>query len=124
VTFQDEQTMFSFFGQAGAIHHGSFSTHRPGGIEVIQVSVFRAAPITADTYLGTQVVAGSPAGALLDYVAPSGVVYRSDADQTVRIVVQEISSTAVRGTFEGTVRSASMDEIDITAGEFRVPRDN
>ena len=81
-------------------------------------------PITTKTY-GTYQVVGSgwTVGQILYSIG--GIQYSNeDVPNDIRVTITEISSTAVKGTFSGTVKANGKPSIPITNGEFNVKRVN
>jgi hypothetical protein len=81
-------------------------------------------PITTRTYGTFQVVGtGWTVGQILYSIG--GTQYSNeDSPNDIRVTITEISSTAVKGTFAGTVKANGKPSISITGGEFNVKRVN
>ena len=96
---------------AGSVGEGSMS-----------VSVFDPSPITTTTYSGGLTPVGTTGAYTLpqlSYVTGSST-YTSSND--ARITLTEITSTTVKGTFQGTVSTTGKPSISITNGEFFAKR--
>ena len=81
-------------------------------------------PVTTKTYGSFQVVgSGWTMGVILYSIG--GTQYdNDDVPNDIRVTITEISSTAVKGTFSGTVKANGKPSISITNGEFNVRRVN
>lgn len=90
------------------------------------ISLFDNAAITAKTYTGyPNLVTGGVNGALFAYEDDNGVVYSGGAGTINHsATLTEITSSTVRGTFQGTVKGGGGPDVSITSGEFYVQRVN
>ena len=81
-------------------------------------------PITTRTYGSYQVVgSGWTMGQILYSIG--GVQYgNDDVPNDIQVTITEITATAVRGTFQGTLKASGQPNIAISSGEFYVKRAN
>ena len=91
----------------------------------LSLQMYDGSAITAKAYSGYNVVGGALVGVLVVYQDAAGVVYRSGGVTTdALITVTQITSTTIRGTFQGTVKSAGHANVVIANGTFYVKRAN
>lgn len=91
------------------------------------VTLFDGAAISRKTYTGYDVnpTLGAFVGVLFSYQDGNGTVYGAGSgavDGTVTIT--QLTATAVRGNFRGTLKSAGHPDLPISNGEFFVLRAN
>jgi hypothetical protein len=87
----------------------------------VNVSVMDVQSLAPGTYVGFQAKTGGFTSASILY-RTGGVEFSNTSNSDNRVVIAEISSTEIRGTFSGTVRASGQSNVSITNGEFFVPR--
>lgn len=122
VQFNAVNTVWGAFGNAESQHTGVFSAFTESSN--ISIQVYDRSPIVEATYSGYSVDQGALIGMLITYQNPAGVLFSSGATPSAdsRVVITQITSSAVRGTFQGTVRASGHPDLVLTAGEFHVQR--
>jgi len=123
VEFTLQSSLVAAFAQAGtqynAVISGSDSKSHVG------LQVYDNKAIVANKYSGYTILNGAVVGVLMHYADASGVVYnQSVTNSNLEITISELTATAVRGTFSGTLKATGKTDIAITSGEFYVWRAN
>ena len=123
VQFTNDASLQGAFSQSGIQYNGLFTGFDAASNMSLQV--FDGAAITPKSYSGFDISGGALRGVLLTYQDTGGVVYGSGGNGTDAVVtITEMSQTAVKGTFSGTVKVNGHPNVAITAGEFVVHRAN
>ncbi|TNF40638.1 MAG: hypothetical protein EP310_08565 [Bacteroidetes bacterium] len=123
IEFSVQGTVVAAFGQAGSKYNAVFTGY--DATSNISLQVFDNKEITTSTYSGYTLSGASFIGALIGYNDKSGTFYMQDAlNPVTSIIITEITSTAVKGKFSGTVKAAGKSDISISNGEFYVWRAN
>jgi hypothetical protein len=122
VFFNGVNAVWGAFAQASTQHNAVFSAFNQSSN--VSVQVFDRAPVAEGTYSGYSFDQGAVIGILIAYQNPAGVTFVSGPmpSADTRVIITQISPTAVRGTFQGTLRSAGQPDLAVTGGEFHVQR--
>jgi hypothetical protein len=123
VEFTSEPSLIGAFAQSGIQYNGLFTGYDANSNMSLQV--FDGAAITQKSYSGYDITGGALVGVLLTYQTTGGVVYGSGGVGTDAVItITELSQTAVKGTFTGTMKASGHPNLSITQGEFVVHRAN
>jgi hypothetical protein len=123
VEFSVQGATIAAFAQAGNTYNAVFTSYNTSSN--IGLQVYDNKEITKGTYIGYTLSGTSFIGALIHYKDDSGILYTQDALNAVTsITISEITSSAVRGTFSGVLKSSGKPDLSITQGEFFVLRSN
>jgi hypothetical protein len=122
VQFNTVNTIWGAFGSSDSQHNGVFTAFTESSN--ISIQVYDRSPIVEATYSGYSIDQGALIGMLIAYQNPAGVTFTSGATPSAdtRVVITQISTTAVRGTFQGTLRATGQPDLVVTGGEFHVQR--
>jgi hypothetical protein len=123
IEFTIHGLLVAAFGQAGNQYNGVFT----GGDNSSNISlqVYDNKSIVPATFTGYTLSESTFVGALIGYQDKNGTLYtQGSINPNSTITITEITSTAVRGTFSGTVKATGKSDISITGGEFYVWRAN
>jgi hypothetical protein len=123
IEFRTYNSLVAAFGQSGVQHNAVFTGY--DAKSNISLQVFDSKAIAPATFTGYALTGTSFVGALIGYQDNSGTLYSQGATgSNASITISEITSAAVRGTFNGTVKASGKPDISITNGEFYVWRAN
>lgn len=123
VEFKVQASLVAAFGHADNVYNAVFTGYDPDSN--ISLQIFDGKEIVAATYTGYGLVGGSIVGAVIGYSDKSGTLYTQYAvNSDATITISEITSSTVRGTFSGKLRSNGKSDISITEGKFYVWRAN
>ncbi|WP_439481555.1 hypothetical protein [Cyclobacterium plantarum] len=110
----------------GTQYTGVFSGTRSSSS--VGVSVYDNKAIASNNYSGfvvtepTQQSLAFVIGASINYNEGQTVYSTPDSNPQVTVTITEITSTEVRGTFSGTLKSSGKEDLVVTNGKFYVPR--
>jgi len=124
VTFNTQNSLTAAFSQSGnqrVLIITGFDATRNSAVQIYSGSAITTTSYTGYT-INTQL--GALVGMIFHYQDASGTVYSSDTGQANTASITEITSTAVRGTFSGTLKAAGKADLVITNGQFFVIRAN
>lgn len=123
VEFTVQGATIAAFAQAENTYNAVFTGYNTSSNVGLQV--YDNKEITTGTYTGYTLSGSSFIGALIHYKDDLGILYAQDALNAVTsITISEITATAVKGTFNGILKSSGKPDLSITAGEFFVSRAN
>jgi hypothetical protein len=123
VSFTLQTHLTGTFAQSGTQYNAIFVGF--DGLVNANVQVYDGSAITTTTYSGYGIVGAALRGAIMGYHDAAGTLYVSGNGQTdAMVTVQEITSEYVRGIFSGRLMATGKADLDISNGEFKVPRVN
>ena len=123
IEFTVQGSLTASFSQSGSVNNGVFTGYDANsnmGLQVYDSKAFEESTYSGYVWTGSAFV-----GALMGYSDKTGTLYTqgtTNSNATINII--EITSTTVRGTFNGTVKADGKPDISITEGEFFVWRTN
>jgi hypothetical protein len=123
VEYTIHNSLVAAFGQSGIQYNAVFTGY--DATSNISLQVYDNKAIVPATFTGYSLSGSTFVGALIGYQDKTGTLYTQGAvTPNSTITITEITSAAVRGTFNGTVKAAGKSDISITSGEFYVWRAN
>lgn len=122
VEFTNQQSLVAAFSNTGNQYVGIFTGYDANSNMGLQVYDNKA--IATGTYTGYAAVGSVLVGTLISYQTSNSSIYgETGMDTTVVVNINELTSTAVKGTFNG-ILSGQNDSMVITNGEFYLHRVN
>lgn len=123
VEFTSQSSLVAAFANSGSQYTATFTGYDSNSN--LSIVVYDNKAIAPVTYSGYQLNNTEFIGALIVYEDKNGKIYSQlSTNSDIKVVINEITSTTVRGTFSGTLTSSDNEELSVTNGEFYVWRAN
>lgn len=123
VEFTGQASLSAAFSSSGNQYLGVFTGY--DATSNMSLQIYDNKSIVAGSFSGYTIAGGALTGILITYQDHGGTVYNSATTNPDAVVnISEITSTTVRGTFSGTMKSAGKPDISVTNGQFFVWRAN
>ncbi len=123
IEFTGQSTVVAAFANSGSQYTATFTGYNSGSN--ISLTVYDNKAIAPGTFTGYTEDNSAFIGALIVYMDSNGKVYsQMTSNSDIKVVISQITATAVKGTFSGTLSSSDDSSISITNGEFYVWRVN
>lgn len=88
----------------------------------MSLQLYSSREIKPGTYSGYSYNSGMLTGAVIGYSPDGIIIYLSETELSddPTIIITELDDDIIKGSFEGTIKSAGQMDIEITQGEFQV----